>query len=160
MNRRGTRRAGMALAIVAMVALVAGCGDGGRFEELTVAQVRVGAPTGPNAGLYFMARGYEEADALIAASTEAAASAELHETVQGDDGTMSMQMVPRFELPAEGELVLAPGGLHIMLLDVDDLAVGDTIEVVLTWENFGEMTVEAEVVDPADTMADHETGDH
>jgi copper(I)-binding protein len=41
-----------------------------------------------------------------------------------------------------------------MLAGVDELEVGDTISVTLTWEVAGEMTVEAEVVDPSDTMGD------
>jgi copper(I)-binding protein len=41
-----------------------------------------------------------------------------------------------------------------MLVDVDQLEVGDTVRVTLTWEVAGEMTVEAEVVDPSDTMGE------
>lgn len=64
-------------------------------------------------------------------------------------GMMTMREVPSIEVPADGSVELKPGGLHIMLLDVKKtLAVGDTIEVTLTFENAGEVTVTAEVREP------------
>ncbi len=135
----------------------------GGSDELRVSDVRVGAPAGPNAAVYFTARGAAEDDALISASTDVAARVEIHETITSDSGTMSMQSVARLDLPAGGQLVLEPGGYHLMLVQVDKLEVGDTISVTLTWEVAGEMTVEAEVVDPSDTMGEEEsehTEDH
>lgn len=41
-----------------------------------------------------------------------------------------------------------------MLVDVDGLALGATVEVTLVWENAGEMMVEAEVVGPDETVGD------
>jgi copper(I)-binding protein len=64
-------------------------------------------------------------------------------------GMMTMRQVPSIEVPADGSVELKPGGLHIMLLDVKKtLAVGDTIEVTLTFENAGEVTATAEVREP------------
>lgn len=136
---------------VAALALTAGCS--GETEGLQISDVRVGAPTGPNAAMYFTASGADEADSLRSASTDVAGEIQIHETIS-DEGTMSMRPVPRLELPAGGQLILEPGGYHLMLVGVDELEVGDTISVTLTWEVAGEMTVEAEVVDPSDTMGD------
>jgi copper(I)-binding protein len=83
-----------------------------------------------------------------------AASVELHETTMGSDGTMSMARIDRLDLPADGSLVLEPGGYHLMLVDADRLEVGETVEVTLIWETAGEMAVEAEVVDPGETLGD------
>ena len=64
------------------------------------------------------------------------------------DGAMTMQPVDSIELPAGEEVALEPGGYHIMLLDlVAPLEVGDTFDIVLTFENAGEVTVTAEVRD-------------
>ena len=61
---------------------------------------------------------------------------------------MTMQPVDSIELPAGEEVSLEPGGYHIMLLDlVAPLEVGDTFDIVLTFENAGEVTVTAEVRD-------------
>lgn len=139
-----------ALSVLGVGLLVAACGG----EGPAIAQARIGAPTGPNAALYFMVRGYGDDDALIAVSTEVADSAELHETVTGSDGTVSMQPVSRMELPGDDVLILEPGGLHVMLIGVDDLAVGDKFDVTLTWENAGNQTIEVQVADPADVEGD------
>jgi hypothetical protein len=92
----------------------------------------------------------------VSASTDVAAEVHIHETLIGEEGTMSMRQVPRLEVPKGGELVLAPGGFHLMLVEVDELGVGDTIEITLVWENAGEVTISAEVVEPSETMDDME----
>jgi len=135
--------------IVALALAAAACNGGGGGPEISDA--RLGQPTGPNAALYFTAASGGDADRLIGVTTEAASSVEAHETTMNDDGTMTMQGVDALDLPADGSLVLEPGGYHLMLIDADRLEIGDTIDVTLTWETAGEQTIEAEVVDPADT---------
>lgn len=138
----------LALAIATVLILAVAC-DGA--DGPVISEARVGAPTGPNAGLYFTVESYGTEDALLSASTDVAGTVELHETVMGDDGTMGMRPVTSYSLPATGELVLEPGGLHIMLMDVDRLEAGTTIEVTLTWEKAGEVPITANVVEPAET---------
>jgi copper(I)-binding protein len=149
---RKTRKHTLVLSVIAALSLGAGCGGGA--EGLQISEARVGAPTGPNAALYFTARGGP--DALLSASTDVAGDAQIHETVIGEEGTMSMRQVPRLEVPAGGELVLEPGGFHVMLVGIDELQVGATIEITLVWENAGEVTVDAEVVEPSNTIHDME----
>lgn len=140
----------MKTAMLAMVVVAAACA--GSFGP-EISDARVGEPTGPNAALYFTATGNGDGDRLVAATTDVAESTEMHETAVGDDGTVGMRSIESLDLPTEGTLVLEPGGHHVMLVDVDRLEVGEVIEVVLVWENAGEMTVMAEVVDPADTVS-------
>jgi len=142
----------LVLSVIAALSLGAGCGGGA--EGLQISEARVGAPTGPNAALYFTARGGP--DALLSASTDVAGDAQIHETVIGEEGTVSMRQVPRLEVPAGGELVLEPGGFHVMLVGIDELQVGATIEITLVWETAGEVTVDAEVVEPSNTIHDME----
>ncbi len=129
---------------------VAACGSGG--SGLEVSNARVGEPTGPHATLYFTATSNGEEDRLISATTDVATSVELHENVMNEDGTMMMHPLSGIDLPADGSLVLEPGGYHLMLVDVDRLAAGETIDVDLTWENAGAMTISAEVVEPVDVI--------
>ena len=153
----------LALRFLAVAALLLTTGCSGETDGLQISDARVGAPTGPNAAMYFTARSAEGADALLSAGTDAADEVRIHETVTSDEETMSMHSILRLELPAGGQLTLEPGGYHLMLVGVDELEVGGTIEVVLLWEVAGEMTVEAEVVDPSDTMGEEEsehTEDH
>ena len=71
---------------------------------------------------------------------------------RGDDmggGMMTMQPVESIPVPAGETVALEPGGYHVMLLDVKKvLAVGDTIDVTLTFEKAGEVTTTAEVREP------------
>lgn len=130
--------------------LLGGC-SGAASSEITVSDARVPVPPGPNGAAYMtLANDGDADDRLIAATTDVAGSAELHETAT-DGGTMSMQPVEGIAVPAGGQAVLEPGGLHIMLLDVaGDLREGDTVELTLTFDVAGEQTVTAEVVPTGD----------
>jgi hypothetical protein len=59
---------------------------------------------------------------------------------------MTMKPVESIELPANTEVVLKPGGLHIMLIDlVEPLKVGSSFELTLRFEKAGTMTVSVPV---------------
>jgi copper(I)-binding protein len=82
-------------------------------------------------------------------STTTAMSGDMGTETTMGGGMMSMQPVEAIEVPANGSVALEPGGFHIMLLDVKKvLAVGDTIEVTLTFEKAGEVQTTAEVREP------------
>jgi periplasmic copper chaperone A len=84
-------------------------------------------------------------DALVAAVTEAATSVELHETVD-QGGKMVMRPLPKFDVPAGGKLEMKPGSYHIMLLRLkQDLKPGDTVNLTLTFEKAGLVSVHAPV---------------
>ena len=140
------------LAIAALVAALAVVACQSETRPVTVSDVRIGQPTGPNAALYLTASAEGQADRLLGAETDVARVVEIHESTTGDDGTVSMWPVDDVEIPPEGSLLLEPGGFHLMLVDVERLEVGDVVEVTLMWETAGEMTVDAQVVDPGDTM--------
>jgi copper(I)-binding protein len=91
-------------------------------------------------------------------STTTAMSGDMESTTtamggeMGDDmggGMMTMKPVSAIEIPGGETVELKPGGYHVMLLDVKKvLAVGDTIEVTLTFEKAGEVQTTAEVREP------------
>lgn len=143
------------LLLAALLIAVAACG-GGESRGVDVTNVRVSQPTGPNAALYFTASS-DVPDLLIGAETDAANEAQIHETTTGDDGTMGMRHVESLRVDEGEDLVLEPGGFHLMLIDVARLEVGDEIEVTLIWESEGEMTVTATVVEPEDAMGHDDT---
>lgn len=150
-------RTGLTATLALLVALSA-CG--GSDPGLEVTDVRIGEPTGPNAALYLTVTDNSDlGDVLDGASTEVAASVELHETIEGDDGTMGMQPVDAQLEIAPGRTVrLEPGGLHLMLVDVDRLEVGDTVTVTLEWQTAGDLEVEAVVVEPQDAVEHEDHG--
>jgi copper(I)-binding protein len=103
-------------------------------------------PDRPAAG-YLTITGGSEADALIAASSPIASDTQVHETTAGMSGMAGMQEVDRIEVTAGTTVRLEPGGYHIMFMDPDAtmLTVGETVEITLTFETAGDVTVEAEV---------------
>ncbi len=96
-----------------------------------------------------------EADELIAVSSPAAATAEIHTTSEAD-GIMTMRPVPSVSLPTGIPVKFESGGLHIMLLDLQEpLSAGQSVPVTFTFKSAPAMTVQADVVAPGDD-AHHE----
>ncbi|MEX0900594.1 MAG: copper chaperone PCu(A)C [Gammaproteobacteria bacterium] len=63
------------------------------------------------------------------------ARVEMHRT-RVVDGVSRMEPVESVEVPARGNVVFAPGGLHLMLMDpLGSMAPGTTVYFVLTFDN-------------------------
>lgn len=84
-------------------------------------------------------------DALVAASTPAAARVEMHET-SIEDGMARMRPLTEIAVPRAGRVAVAPGGIHLMLVDlVQPLEAGSRVPLVLEFRTAGKMTVELSV---------------
>lgn len=82
---------------------------------------------------------------LVAASTPAARVAELHNHVDVD-GVMQMRRVETIPMPAGERVSLAPGGYHLMLIDlVAPLHEDDRVELTLEFDGGDTRTLEAPV---------------
>ncbi len=96
-----------------------------------------------------------EPDRLVSAVTPAAKSAEIHKS-EVVDGIMKMAPVGSLEIPVNGTLEMKPGGYHIMLIGlVKPLKKGDEIEITLTFEKAGAVTVKVPVGGVAQGGHDH-----
>lgn len=147
----------LVLAVGACLALLGGCSSSAASPSpgitVTGAWARAAsAAAGAGAAYATITNAGSAADALIGASSPAAATVEVHETMEmgspdaSGGGMMGMQPVARVEIPAGGSLQLKPGGYHVMLVGlVRDLAVGDTIDLTLKFERAGTITVKAQV---------------
>ncbi len=137
------------------------------------------SPMMATAGAAYMTLTSATDDALVRASVDpsVAGTVELHETkmvemeggmtattdemtaTSGDMGgetdtsmAPAMEMVPvdKIELPAGEAVALAPGGLHIMLLDLPaPLEVGTTIQITLEFDSGATQVVDVPVRDDA-----------
>lgn len=86
-------------------------------------------------------------DTLIGVTTDAAHTVEIHQTTVTDD-VASMDEVGEIALPAGEPVELAPGGYHLMLIDVErDLLPDTTIDLTLTFASGATVTVTAAVQD-------------
>lgn len=84
-------------------------------------------------------------DRLLGARCARASSVEVHSMAM-DHGVMRMSPLPALEIPPSGEVLLAPGGTHLMLLSMPEvLPAGSRLPLVLRFERAGEVTVEAAV---------------
>ena len=87
----------------------------------------------------------KEPDALIAAASDAAGTAEIHESYQAS-GMMMMRQVRKIDVPAGQTVEMKPGGYHIMLLNLKrDLKVGQVVGVTLQFQNAGKISVNAQI---------------
>ncbi len=94
------------------------------------------APTG--AGYMIITNKSGEADTLIAVSTPAAEKGELH-IMEVKDGVMTMHPVEGgIKIPANGTVTLAPGGYHLMFINLKQpFENGGKLPVTLTFEKAG-----------------------
>lgn len=124
------------------------------------------ATDGDMTGVFGVLRNTGDEDVtLVGVSGDLGERQELHEMVPGGSGMMMREKEDGFVLPAGGELVLEPGGNHIMLMDLDGpVTPGQEITLTLEFADGGtrDVTVSArafaggeEQYEPAD---DHGEG--
>lgn len=108
----------------------------------------------------FMEITSSEAAVLLSAASPVAGVVELH-TMKMEDGVMKMRAIPKLDLPAGKAVKLAPGGNHVMLMDLkQQLKKGDVVPITLKIEDkdrrIHTVEVKAEVRDLAQPAAmDH-----
>jgi copper(I)-binding protein len=91
-----------------------------------------------------------EADRLVSAASPVAGVVQIHEMkMEGD--LMKMNELPDgIDIPAGETVALAPGGLHIMFMQLTQpLVEGSRIPLTLTFEKAGSVEVELSVESPA-----------
>jgi len=104
------------------------------LADVAVADAWVrGTVSGQKATGAFMQLTSPAETALVAAASPAAKIVEIHE-MKMDGGMMRMRAVDRIPLPAGKAVTLAPGGYHVMLMDLArPLKEGDSVTVTLTF---------------------------
>jgi periplasmic copper chaperone A len=82
-------------------------------------------------------------DTLTGITTPVATKADLHETIN-DHGVMKMRPVTALTVEPRKPVTLAPGGYHIMLMDLKQaLKQGDSFPVTLSFAKAGQVTATA-----------------
>lgn len=89
---------------------------------------------GQEVGLVGMVITSQKDARLIAVSSSASASGEIH-TMTMDDGVMKMRQIEYLALPEKEAVTLGPGGNHLMLINLKHaLHAGDKVPLTLTVE--------------------------
>ena len=105
-----------------------------------------------NAGaVYFDVVNSGAADtAVVAADVQGAGSTMLHATVE-EGGMASMKHMAEFPVAKGETLKFAPGGNHVMAMDLaDTLKAGDTTEVTLTFASGDKVSFTAQILAAGD----------
>lgn len=85
---------------------------------------------------------------LRSASVSVARAAEIHQTSQDSGGVMSMHPQHSVAVPARGKAVFSPGGLHIMLVELNqDLTPGITFNLIMNFDHAGTISIPITVKD-------------
>jgi copper(I)-binding protein len=136
--------------LFAVVGLLLGaCTVGGGNLSIKEVWARPGL-AGETSAVYFtIENGQSEADSLLSVSCDAAGMAELHISLEDDQGNMTMQPQEKVDVPAQAKVEFKPGGLHIMLMGLkEDLKVDQKLKVTLNFEKAGAVQIEATVREP------------
>ncbi len=82
---------------------------------------------------------------LVAASSSDAKRVEIHETVENDEGVLSMRPVQEgIVIPSDSELTLDPGGLHLMIMGLNQTGSEyDAIDLKLEFNNIEYLNISA-----------------
>jgi copper(I)-binding protein len=162
----------LVLACGMAMSVLAACGggdDGGAGVRVDGAWARA-TPGAATAAAVYMEVTSADGDRLVGAAVEpsVAGVAEIHETVTVDatgtdatgtdttggdhadhgatDEPMTMREVESIELPGGEPVTFAPGGLHVMLVDLaDPLEEGERFDLTLTFDGADDLVVDVEV---------------
>jgi copper(I)-binding protein len=95
---------------------------------------------------YFVVRNDgNAADAIVTASTPAAARVEFHQTTLAG-GMARMRPLREIGVPAGATVAIEPGGIHLMLVDLaSGLSAGTRVPLTLVFRNAGKVEIELAV---------------
>lgn len=136
------RRSFLPFAAVALVAPTIVLAQGTSALRIEQPYARATAATARAGGAYMtIVNGGATADRLLRAESAVAARVELH-TVIKDGDVMRMRQVPGIDVPANGKAMLAPGGFHVMLMELKaPLKAGESAAITLVFEKAGRVDV-------------------
>lgn len=110
--------------------------------------------TPPGAGVgaaYLTIVGGSQADRLVSATTARAGMTQIHVVTEAD-GMSRMRPVDGVDIPAGKTVVLAPQGLHLMLMGLPQpLVAGERFKLTLAFAQAGQVEVEVEVRAPGES---------
>jgi len=120
-------------------------------DNVTVQEpyVRLAPPNAPATGAFMVIKNGGDKDVkVVKADNPASKATELH-THLNEGGVMKMRPVAAIEIKAKGEAVLQPGGLHVMLINLNaPMKEGDSVPITLTFDDGSSKKVDAKVVRP------------
>jgi copper(I)-binding protein len=138
------RRSALALALAAVAAPASAHHD--HRIEVVEPWARAALAGRTSAAYMTLVNPTETPDRLLSAASPIAQTVELHAHLH-EGGVMRMRPVAAIEVHPGEPAVLAPGGLHVMLIGLTrDLKRGETIRLTLSFEKAGRIEVDVPVL--------------
>ena len=111
--------------------------------------VRLAPPNAPATGAFMVIKNAGDKDVkVVKADNPASKVTELH-THLNENGVMKMRPVAAIDVKSKGEAVLKPGGLHVMMINLNaPMKEGDVVPITLTFDDGSSKKVDARVVRP------------
>ncbi|OOG27724.1 hypothetical protein B1C78_03170 [Thioalkalivibrio denitrificans] len=125
--------------------------DSGAAQVMEITEAAWVRATPPNrditAGYLTIRNTGSETRHIVAAASPVAGRVELHTHIHDrESGMMQMREVESIELPAGETVQLAPGGLHLMIMNLkQDLQPGASVSLTLEFDDGSHLELEAEV---------------
>jgi copper(I)-binding protein len=135
--------------LLLMSFLSSGCGE--EISGITVSNAWANPGVeGGNSAVYFVIENSgDQADTLLKAEATIAEFVEVHESNMDSNGMIKKQKRDRVSAPNNANTPFQPGGLHVMLVNLtQDLKVGDHFDLILSFEQAGQVQVDVEVRQP------------
>lgn len=138
----------IALASVFLAGSVAAAGDADLLR-IVDPHVRLAPPNAPVTAAFMVLRNEGDRPVVVRrADSEVAAITELHNHID-DNGVMRMRQVPEIVVPTRGEVVLKPGGFHVMLIGMKRaLKENESVGISIECADKSRQTVQAVVRNP------------
>ncbi|WP_375264237.1 copper chaperone PCu(A)C [Palleronia sp.] len=122
-------------------------------SEITVEDAWARASIGisrPGAAYMTIRNTGDEAVILTGLSTELALMPDIHRSTTNEQGVTSMSPADDIEIPGGGAVVLEPGGLHAMLMQLQrPMKEGGSFDLTLEFSDGGKAQVEVPILDIA-----------
>jgi copper(I)-binding protein len=150
------------LLVGAVAATVMACGSreaADSTEGLTVRDVIIGESVLDDvASMYATFRNGGPEDTLRAVLIDGVGRVEVHDQWRDGD-LMRMEPLPNLILPEGETVILEPGGMHFMLMDITAVpAVGDSVDILFQFATSGTLEARAPVVGLADILSREPAG--
>ena len=115
------------------------------LAELEISNPRVKnlPPSVPvRAGYMTLHNPESKAVSIVSLNSDAFGSIEIHQTI-AQDGMMRMERVPTLTIEPDSTVQLAPGGLHLMMMNpVEPTRIGDRLEILILFDDGSEQKLE------------------
>lgn len=132
------------LAVFTLVFIIEPAFASKRLVQVTNAYTKVlkTMPQGQPLGVFMQIKNLVNADDVLQKITTPQGYAELHSMDVDANGIMRMRQLQTLTIPPKGTVKLEPGGLHIMLFDVQKMPkAGDALPLMLHFKNAGKVKV-------------------